>query len=172
MHMETDESGEWSTAEGERDPPLFSHFLFYHKLFKLSRLLFSNALILPPSVLLTYHAVLTSLCPTSAPPHPRPPSSWSSLGTPRGRKTANNSDTTKCGGGGTVILLIVLKYIPPFSSEYDEKQSVNDNANECCTEATFIFLSKNIKSYLLLNLSQPSALTTEALSCLFFIHFT
>lgn len=68
--METDESDEWSTAEGERDPPPFSHFLFYRKLVKLSRLLFSNTLILPPSVLLTFHPVLTSLCPTSILPPP------------------------------------------------------------------------------------------------------
>lgn len=124
-HMETDESDEWSTAE--RDPPPFSHFLFYHKLFKLSRLLFSNTLILPPSVLLTFHRVLTSLCPTSILPY-HPPSSWPSLGTPRGRKTDDNSDTTM-KEKKSVILLMVLKYILAFSSDKTEVQPVCIDAN-------------------------------------------
>lgn len=129
----------------------------------------------PPSFLKCSHP--PSLCPTNISRCPHftlsyfsthcPPSSWSSLGTPRGRKTAANSDTTKWGGGEHCYSSDGAQIHSSLQQWKNwEAASVSDNANECCTEATLIFLSQHIKSHLLLNLSQPSALTTEVLACL------
>lgn len=121
-HMETDESDEWSTVEGET--PLRFPIFYFITSFLNCPAFFSQTLSssLPPSVLLTFHPVLTSLCPTSILPY-HPPSSWPSLGTPRGRKTDDNSDTT-IKGKKSVILLMVLKYILAFSSDKTEVQPV------------------------------------------------
>lgn len=59
--VEADKSHTWSTTERERAPPP-TVFPFYLKLFQLSRLLFSNPLILPPSLCPTnIYLILSSL---------------------------------------------------------------------------------------------------------------